>query len=142
MPAHDRHTDAHPTLIPRQHSVTPVTRWPNFTNFFPCCLWPWLGLPPAALRYIRYSTMLPAYRHFDVILALLIFLCKVTIHGRDGKIFHKYMRTLCTIYEVVAEKNYPWFLRNIINWRYVALMVVLWRPALSSSSAASVTALR
>jgi len=34
--------------------------------------------------------------------------------------------------------------RSQTNWRYVALVVVLWRPALSSSSsaAASVTALR
>jgi len=29
-----------------------------------------------------------------------------------------------------------------INWRYVALVIVLWHPALSSSSSASVTALR
>ena len=31
---------------------------------------------------------------------------------------------------------------NLFHWRHVALVTVLWRPALSSSSSVSVTALR
>jgi len=25
-----------------------------FTNFCVCCLWPWLGPPPASLQYVMY----------------------------------------------------------------------------------------
>jgi len=27
---------------------------PVFTNLCACCLWPWLGPPPASLRYVMY----------------------------------------------------------------------------------------
>jgi len=34
--------------------VTRRTARPNFTYFYACCLWPCLGPPPKALRYVMY----------------------------------------------------------------------------------------
>jgi len=39
-------------LLVRPHNSK--TAQPNFTNLYACCLWPWLGHPLTALRYVMY----------------------------------------------------------------------------------------
>jgi len=58
-----------------------------------------------------------------------------------------FLRLSCWSGRVISSASWPHLVASVVrtSWRYVALVVVLWRPALSassSSSLASITALR
>jgi len=43
-----------------------VTTRTIFTNFCACCLWPWLGPPPASLGYVTYFRFCGRHHVFSI----------------------------------------------------------------------------